>query len=321
MAERETADARISRVLQLLPRAARPGGIAVGELAAELGVTERRVLEDLEEVCTRAFYHSADSGGDVQVMIGRRAVEVFTTRDFRRPPRLTPREMLALGLGLRILAAEATEARRPFLLRLAERLETGGLGALPEPLLDIIAVNPGADSATGLRAALADASRGRRRCVIAYLKPKAAEPERRTVDPYVLMAAEGKWYLVAFCHRSADVRVFRADRVADVEVTGETFAVPEGFDPWDYVREGRVYRAGETVDEVEVPVRYSARIARWIEELGAVEPQEDGAVVVRHRVSDPGWLVRHVLEYGADAEVLGPPEMRRRVAEAVVNRE
>src|SRR5690606_14473674 len=175
----------------------------------------RRVLEDLEELCTRAFYHPAGSGGDVQLMIGRRAVEVFTTREFRRPPRLTPQETLALGLGVRVLASEAAEARRPSLLRLADRLEQGVLGATPAALLDRIALNPGPDAHEGMRATLTDAARDRRRCVIAYLKPGAAEPERRTVDPYVLMAAEGKWYLVAFCHRGGDVRVFRADRVVE----------------------------------------------------------------------------------------------------------
>lgn len=324
MPERDTAEARLGRLLQVLPRAARAGGVALSELASELGMTERAVLTDLEEACSRAYYHPAGGGEDVQVLIEADEVRVFTTREFRRPPRLTPRETLALGLGLRVMAAGATEARRPFLMRLADRLEAGVLGAAPEALLERIALNPGADRPEGIRAALTAAARERRRCAIDYLKPDAAEPERRTVDPYVLMAAGGKWYLVAFCHRSADVRVFRADRVVAVEPQEERFAVPDAFDPSVYMREGRVYRAAEGAEEVEVPVRYSPRIARWIEEHGPVERQDDGSVVVRHRVSDPGWLVRHVLEHGPDAEVLGPREMRRRVAEAagkVVNSE
>lgn len=318
MSERDTAEAQLQRLLTLLPRAIRAGGVPLSELAREMGLSQERVLSDLQEIYTRAYYHSAGSGDDVQVLIETDEVEVFTTGEFRRPPRLTPRESLALGLGIRMLAAEATEARRPALLQLAERVEEGAVGAEPGPMMEQIAVNPGSDSPEGIRGRLVEAARERRRCEIHYLKVGAPAPESRTLDPYVLLAASGKWYLVAYCHRSEDIRVFRADRVVGVEVGEERFSVPDGFDPAAYVREGRVYRAGAAVEEVDAVVRYSARIARWVEERGAVERQDDGSVLVRYRVADPGWLVRHVLEHGADAEVLEPVEVRRAVAEVAL---
>ena len=57
-------------------------------------------------------------------------------------------------------------------------------------------------------------------------------------------------------------------------------------------------------------VRHSPRIARWIEEQGLGDRRPDGSIDVRHPVADPGWLVRHVLYHGPDAEVVEPPEMR-----------
>jgi proteasome accessory factor C len=317
MAERDTAEERLARILAILPRAARAGGMPLSELAQELGLSERQVVADLEEVYTREYYHPAGSLHDVTVMIESDEVEVFTTREFRRPPRLSPREMLALGLGLRVLAAESPEGERPSMLGLAERLESGVIGAGPERLLERIAVSPGDQSAAGVRSTLVTAARERRRCSINYLKPGAPAPEPRTIDPYALIAAGGHWYLIAWCHGSADTRVFRADRLVAVEVLPERFVLPEAFDPAAYIQEGRVYRAGEETQEIETTVRYSPRIARWIEEHGPVERQADGSVVVRHRVADSHWLVRHVLEHGTDAEVLAPPEMRRRVREAV----
>lgn len=317
MAERETAAERLTRILAILPRAARAGGVPLAELAGELEIPEREVLRDLQEVYTREYYHPAGTVEDVQVLMDAQEVQVFTTGEFRRPSRLSPRETLALGLGLRVLAAEAPVGARPAMLALAERLESGVVGAAPERLLDGIAVNPGSEAPEGIRAMLIAAARERLRCTIAYLKPAAAAAEPRPVDPYVLIAASGQWYLVGFCHLSSDVRVFRADRVMAVEPLEEHFDLPDGFDPEDYVREGWVFRAGEEVEEVEVPVRYSPRIARWIEEQGPVERQEDGSLVVRHRVVDPGWLIRHVLAHAPEAEVLAPQEMRRRVRQAV----
>ena len=105
--------------------------------------------------------------------------------------------------------------------------------------------------------------------------------------------------------------------MVSVSTGEERFSVPEGFDPEAFVREGRVYHVGAGVEEVEALVRYSSRIARWVEERGPVERQEDGSVLVRYRVADPGWLVRHVLEHGADAEVLEPAEIREAVAGVV----
>ncbi len=67
---------------------------------------------------------------------------------------------------------------------------------------------------------------------------------------------------------------------------------------------------------MEVVIRYSAAIAGWIREQATVDEMEDGSVVVRHLVADPQWIVRHVLQYGPDAEVLAPPEIRGQVREA-----
>jgi predicted DNA-binding transcriptional regulator YafY len=130
----------------------------------------------------------------------------------------------------------------------------------------------------------------------------------------VLVAASGRWYVLARCRRSAEVRAFRLDRIVALTLGEERFEVPEDFDPRSHLSEGRVFRAEE---EIEVRVRYSARIARWIVEKGPAEPAEDGSVQVRHRVADPRWVVRHVLQYGADAEVIAPPELRALVRDAV----
>jgi predicted DNA-binding transcriptional regulator YafY len=57
------------------------------------------------------------------------------------------------------------------------------------------------------------------------------------------------------------IRIFRLDRMLEAEEGAGTFQIPDAFDPADYVDRGRLYRAKE---EVEVVVRYSPRIARWI---------------------------------------------------------
>jgi predicted DNA-binding transcriptional regulator YafY len=61
-------------------------------------------------------------------------------------------------------------------------------------------------------------------------------------------------------------------------------------------------------------VRYSRRVARWIAEREGLPLEKDGSLTTEHPLADPQWAVRHVLQYGPDAEVLSPPEVRDEVA-------
>jgi len=57
-------------------------------------------------------------------------------------------------------------------------------------------------------------------------------------------------------------------------------------------------------------VRYSPRIARWIAEREGRELEPDGSLTMEHPLADIQWGVRHVLQYGPDAEVLEPADVR-----------
>jgi predicted DNA-binding transcriptional regulator YafY len=101
--------------------------------------------------------------------------------------------------------------------------------------------------------------------------------------------------------------------VLAAEVDGRMFVVPSSFDATAYLADGHVFCAE---DAPVVRIRYSARIARWIEEREEVEHLEDGSVVVHHVSASPNWLLSHVLQYGAEAEVLEPAAFRTLVLEA-----
>jgi predicted DNA-binding transcriptional regulator YafY len=315
MPERPTAERQLATILALIPEAARdPDGVPLGQLAERVDLTPREVLALLTEVYTRAYYTPASVHDPIQILIEEDHVSVWTTGDFKRPVRLSPRESLALGLGLRVLAAESGEEEAEALSRLAASLEgrlLDGAGTTGAANFEIL---PGLPPAGMVQQVIAEGARERRRCRISYLKSGAAVPTGREIDPYVLLVANGHWYAVARCGRSGEIRVFRLDRMLSADLLEGTFDVPADFDPSHFVSDGRVYRAD---DFQEVSVRYSPHVARWVAEHGAVEPMQDGSVQVRYSVADTTWVVRHVLEHGADAEVVAPEEVRRQVLEAL----
>lgn len=82
--------------------------------------------------------------------------------------------------------------------------------------------------------------------------------------------------------------------------------------PYDQIFVGQ----GDTLDDVQV--RFSPRVARWLKErYPSATTHDDGAVTVTYQVASPDWLVERVLQYGEDAEVVGPALYRAAVRRAV----
>lgn len=307
----ETALDRLRRILDLLPLAAREGGVPYDELAGALGITRDQLDRDLAEIADRELYHSGDSGGDIQIILDPDRVHVWTTGHLRRPTRLTPGEAAALDLGLRILATEREDqAMVDRMGRLLERLAW----TIPEDVRDRVVADGDPGATDTVRALFVDAARRRRRVRFRYLKLDARGPEDRSVEPYTIAYADGHWYVLGRCPERDGIRIFRTDRILEATVAEAHFNPPADFDPARYMGAGRVYQADE---EIEVVVRYEAPIAPWLLERGEGERQSDGAVIVRHRVADPAWIVRHVLRYGGEARVLQPGWVATLVREAL----
>lgn len=314
------ADALMRRLLHVLPAAGRPEGASLEELAAELGVTRERILEDLDEVTNRAYYHPGGWPDDVRILVEGGRVKVERAGGFERPVRLTARETLCLALALRGTASSSRVPdgdRRLALLRRAEAHL--GTGEWSDQEVGPLHAHDHAPDPTGIRGTLLTAARRRHPCAIVYAKAAADDLDVRVIHPYALASSAGDWYTVGWCTVKEEMRVFRVDRILEAAPGEGTFKVPDDFRVEDWVQGARVYRAD---GELEVRVRYSSRIARWVRERAAVgaegwEEEPDGSVVIRHRVADPHWVVGHALTYGAEAEILEPEDVRALVREVV----
>ncbi|MGH7447813.1 MAG: WYL domain-containing protein, partial [Longimicrobiales bacterium] len=168
----------------------------------------------------------------------------------------------------------------------------------------------------GFRGVVADAIELHRACTIWYLKPGDPAPAYRSIAPYQLVYADGRWYVAAYDLDREALRFFRMDRVLNATLEHDPVpAIPDvALDA--FLRNGAPYIAG---DDMEVHVRYSPRVARWVMERTAAYAEDDGSVLLHHRVADPRWIVRHVLQYGGEAVVEAPAAARAWVAAAAAD--
>jgi len=56
-----------------------------------------------------------------------------------------------------------------------------------------------------------------------------SETSSRVVCPYGLVVKYMDWYLVAFCEKRNDIRVFKCERITETAILEETFSIPEEF--------------------------------------------------------------------------------------------
>lgn len=307
----DTAAAQLRRILALMPEVADGEPHPIGDVAARLGVSRDVLFADLVSLTERFDEPGAFVEG-VSIEWENDSLSVVTPH-FRRPMRLTMRELCALELGLSMLRREWPMEERPAIDRARERLR-GAITKLPtnEMLDGVLAADAhtlGDEHLPAIRQAIT----GHRKLSLAYRSGASTETTERTIEPYRLVFASGMWYLVARADGADDLRFFRLDRVERVAVTDEQFepspAFAESTPP-----ESRMFSA-EATDQMII--RYSPRIARWIAEREDGEYESDGSFVVQHPLADLNWGVRHVLQYGTDAEALAPPELRAAIAEAL----
>ena len=79
---------------------------------------------------------------------------------------------------------------------------------------------------------LREAFRRRRKVRLTYRKADEDAPSHRVICPYGIVFASGMWYAVAHCESSDGIRIFRLDRVEQVETLDARFESPAQAFRW-----------------------------------------------------------------------------------------
>jgi proteasome accessory factor C len=296
---------RLGRLLNLVPYLLARPGILVSEAAADQGVSEKQLREDLELlwVCGLPGYGPGDL---IDMALDGDRVTISHDAGIDRPLRLTQDEALALVVALRMLAETPGTGTRDVIERALAKIENAAGDLADAPVAVKLPAN--AEKLDRVRAAV----EGGHALRMTYYTAARDETTERVVDPMRVVMVDGRAYMEAWCRRAEATRMFRVDRIDAFAELDEPSSPPPAAVPQD-VTDG-VFRP--TADLPLVTLRIG-RHSRWITEYYPVEDiRREGTGeewVVTMRVTDLGWAQRLLLGLGPDVTVVGPPELLDRI--------
>jgi proteasome accessory factor C len=293
---RLTATERLRRMLAIVPWvAAQPEGATITEICDRFDL-DRDQLQDCLDTAFMVGLHPYTPDALIDVMLDGDRVRLRLPDFFTRPLRLSADQALALlAAGRSLLNVPGAEPDGP-LARGLDKL-SATLGGDGGSLVDVEL----GDAAGAVLPQLQDAVARQRRVALDYYSYGRDALTHRRVDPWRVHAEQGRWYLEGWCHASDEVRVFRVDRIAEVDVLEETFDRPTR------VPVVGVFRPRP--DDPRVTLRLTPE-ARWVTEqypVEAVEEGPDGCLDVTLAVVARPWLERLLVRLGPEATLLDAP--------------
>jgi len=297
--ESRSGGERLGRLLNLVPYLLARPGILVTEAAADLGVSERQLREDLELlwVCGLPGYGPGDL---IDMAFDGDRVTITYDAGIDRPLRLTQDEALALVVALRMLAQVPGVQNREAIERALAKIESAAGDAAAGLPVAVRMPGAGAERLAELQGAV----QRRHALQLTYYTATRDEVTERVVDPMRVVVAGGFAYLEAWCRRVEAVRLFRVDRIDSCVELEEPAEPPPEAQQHD-VSEG-VFKPSEELPLVTLRI---GRWARWITEYYPCErviEESPDRWLVSLRASDLDWARRMVLGLGPEVTVVAP---------------
>ncbi|MCI8998774.1 MAG: WYL domain-containing protein [Muribaculaceae bacterium] len=140
------------------------------------------------------------------------------------------------------------------------------------------------------------------------------------IEPYFLKIFKQRWYVTGRNVRDDKIKTYALDRMEEVKIEDDTFVVDKSFNLESYVRDtfGIVFSQGEPK---EVVLRADIRQSKYLRALPLHHSQREvvhdeySLFYLKLRLTPD--FVQELLSYGANIQVVSPPELKAMVATAL----
>ncbi|GFI48143.1 hypothetical protein IMSAGC019_03470 [Lachnospiraceae bacterium] len=131
----------------------------------------------------------------------------------------------------------------------------------------------------------------------------SSEKSKRTVQPLKILYKSKEWYLKAFCMEKQDFRIFKLNRILELELLENTFA------PRPYPE----LKSSLQQTYQKVVLLFSKEMAyRVYDEFATteIEYQKNGDLKVCVEMPVDTWLIGYLLSFGPEVEIIEPKHLK-----------
>jgi len=282
------------------------GYVPIDALAARFNISRAQVDDDLGTL--NNLYPDWDAPFWLETDTDRDEVVWHDTESsLKRGPALSSTQAVLLAAALDGLADQTDTPESQAARSAGEKLRRAlgeGKGRLTVPMTMSYPTLPNPDIVSTIRQAITDAAN----IEISYVNAHG-DQTRRVVEPMQLFTNQQSWYLTAWEDRTM---YFRVDRIVEASVLPSQKSSRHD--------ETKAHLPARVAKGTPTATVWVAPPARWrVESLDIHDDPtvlDDGSMLVRLRVADPSWLTGLALSLGPMGEVIEPPELRQRVADA-----
>lgn len=156
-----------------------------------------------------------------------------------------------------------------------------------------------------------------RQLQVGYTNAQGQSSER-WLSPQQLCWYRDNWYLAAWCHKREQLLLFMLSRMASASLGESSATAVDGAQVDALFSRSYGIFGGEPVATAEL--HFAADAAPWVQSVEwhpeqQMQVQADGRIRLRLPYSDDRELLRDILRFGRDVEVIAPPELRQRIAD------
>ncbi len=155
-----------------------------------------------------------------------------------------------------------------------------------------------------------------------HFNPSRQTSKPHDVEPHGIMFDRDLWYLAGRCVDTDLLKVYRADRVKNLEISGLFFRPDKDFSIQSLLggawlsQAMRRWEQEETIAKILIMPHQARKLsADWYYRHAVFTPAEDGRIVVSIPSTDRARILPLVRWLGPGAELTGPEDLRRELAE------
>lgn len=147
-----------------------------------------------------------------------------------------------------------------------------------------------------------------RKCVKITYAGSNEKATERIVQPMKILYKSMAWYLKAYCTLKQDYRVFKLNRIIELEVLSDSF--PHQVFPELEKDSKQIYK--------KIVLRFSKKAAYRVYDefdMTQIEIQTNGDFIVSAQMPEDTWLIGYLLTFGTQVDILEPAYLKEVLAE------